>query len=193
MNNSMLSVRPLQASDLDLLIQYWMNAEPAFLQGMGVDLDKMPTREQWLDMLSRQLTQSYQEKQSYAVIWEADGEPVGHSNVSKIEYGEKAYMHLHLWQSGVRRKGMGVELVRRSLPFYFDNLHLKTLYCEPYALNPAPNKTLQKVGFQLFDTYVGVPGWLNFEQQVNVWELTREQFEKMKREHGLERGMRDGE
>ena len=45
MNNSMLSVRPLQASDLDLLIQYWMNAEPAFLQGMGVDLAKMPARE----------------------------------------------------------------------------------------------------------------------------------------------------
>ena len=177
-----LSVRELRASDLDRLIAYWTSAEPDFLTGMGVDLDKMPARERWYEMLSKQLTQSYQEKQSYAVIWEADGEPVGHSNVSKIEYGEKAYMHLHLWQSGVRRKGMGVELVRLSLPFYFNNLHLKTLYCEPYALNPAPNKTLQKVGFQLFDTYVGVPGWLNFEQPVNVWRLTREGFEGMRNE-----------
>jgi RimJ/RimL family protein N-acetyltransferase len=57
-------------------------------------------------------------------------------------------MHLHLWYPDKRIKGMGVQLVKKSLPYFFNNLHLKTLYCEPYALNPAPNKTLPKVGFE---------------------------------------------
>jgi len=182
MNNNMLSVRPLRASDLDLLIHYWMSAEPAFLWGMGVDLDKMPTREQWVDMLSRQLTQSFEEKQSYCLIWQIDGQPVGHSNVSKIEFGTQAYMHLHLWQSGLRQKGMGADLVRLTLPYYFENLQLKTLFCEPYAHNPAPNKTMEKVGFTFVKTHTCIPGWLNFEQEVNLWELTREQFERMRDE-----------
>lgn len=179
MNEPHLSVRELQASDLDLLIRYWTTAEPDFLTGMGVDLAKMPTREQWVDMLSKQLTLSYEDKPSYAIIWLADGQPIGHSNVSKIEYGVRAYMHLHLWQQDVRRNGMGAALVRLTLPFYFENLRLQTLYCEPYALNPAPNKTLEKVGFRHVETYTGTPGWLNFEQPVNVWELTRARFEKL--------------
>ena len=181
-----LSVRPLQASDLDRLIQYWTTAEPAFLQGMGVDLSKMPSREQWRDMLSHQLTQTFEEKQSYAIIWQVDGQPVGHSNVSKIEFGVQAYMHLHLWQSGLRQHGLGAELVRLTLPYYFENLQLQTLFCEPYAHNPAPNKTLEKVGFEFVKAYTGIPGWLNFEQEVNLWELTRERFKKMKKAHGLE-------
>lgn len=178
MSQATPSVRPLQSSDLDPLIDYWLNAEPAFLQGMGVDLDKMPARQQWVDMLSKQLTQSYEEKQSYCLIWEVDGQSVGHSNVSKIEFGSNAYMHLHLWRPVLRQQGLGAALVRLTLPYYFENLHLKTLFCEPYAHNPAPNKTLEKLGFTLLKTYVGTPGWLNFEQEVNLWEMTRQQFER---------------
>lgn len=174
-----LSVRELRASDLDRLIAYWTTAEPDFLTGMGVDLAKMPSREQWMEMLSRQLTQTFEEKQSYAIIWLLDGQPVGHSNVGKIEFGVQAYMHLHLWRSDLRQQGIGADLVRLTLPWYFENLQLQTLFCEPYAHNPAPNRTLQKVGFEFVKTYTGIPGWLNFEQEVNVWELTREQFEKM--------------
>jgi RimJ/RimL family protein N-acetyltransferase len=152
---------------------------PLFWKAWASTFPKCPAAQQWVDMLSRQLTLSYEEKPSYAIIWLADDEPVGHSNVSKIEFGVKAYMHLHLWQSGLRQKGMGAELVRLTLPHYFKNLQLQTLFCEPYALNPAPNKTLEKVGFRHVETYTGIPGWLNFEQPVNVWELTRERFEKM--------------
>jgi RimJ/RimL family protein N-acetyltransferase len=85
-------------------------------------------------------------------------------------------MHLHLWQSADRIKGLGTQLVWLSLPFFFDNYLLKTLYCEPYALNPAPNKTLEKVGFHKIREYVSIPGWLNFEQPVQLWQLTREQY-----------------
>lgn len=176
MTHPHLSVRPLQSSDINLIINYWLSADPEYLLGMGADPAKMPIREHWEKMLSQQLTQSYEEKQSYGVIWEADGQPVGHSNVNKIRFGQEAYMHLHLWNSGLRRKGMGVELVRLSLPFYFENLQLKTLYSEPYALNPAPNKTLDKAGFELVKTYTTIPGYLNFEQEVNLWEMTRERF-----------------
>jgi len=173
----MLSVREIKPDDIALIAHYWLSATPEFLMGMGVDLAKMPARDTWLTMLSEPLSLPYPEKKSYCLIWEAEGRAVGHSNVNKIVYGQEAYMHLHLWETGLRQRGAGAELVKMGLPYFFNNLRLQTLYCEPYALNPAPNRTLAKAGFQLRDTYTTTPGFLNFEQEVCRWELTREAWE----------------
>ena len=63
-------------------------------------------------------------------------------------------MHLHLWKSSVRQKEADAALVKLTLPFFFENLRLKDLFCEPYALNPAPNKTLAKTGFEFVKEYI---------------------------------------
>lgn len=173
------SVRYLTHPDIELIIRYWLEAEPAFLEGMGVDLNKMPTRAEWRSMLEEQLSLPVPEKKSYGLIWLLDGVAVGHCNINKIQFGKEAFMHLHLWNADSRQKGAGQALVRQSLPFFFEQYQLETLYCEPYALNPAPNKTLEKVGFQFVKEYVTTPGWLNFEQPVNLWALSRERFQRL--------------
>ncbi|CAN5724849.1 hypothetical protein BH11BAC4_BH11BAC4_27010 [soil metagenome] len=179
MNESLLSVRELQASDIDLITQYWLNADPAFLTSMGVDVAKMPGAEEWKQMLSAQLTVPYQEKRSYGIIWEENGMPVGHSNVTPIAFGEEGFMHLHLWNGALRKKGTGTALVKMTIPVFFKNLQLKKLFSEPYALNPAPNKTLSKAGFEFVNEYITTPGYLNFEQPVKRWELSYERFKKL--------------
>ena len=186
MNKNIFSVREIQKTDIELITQYWLTADPAFLTGMGVDLSKMPSRDEWIKMLSEQLTQPYPEKKSYCTIWLVDNKPIGHCNVNKIKFGEAAYMHLHMWNAGFRKKGMGTELVKMSLPYFFENMELKKIYSEPYALNPAPNKTLEKTGFTFVKKYITIPGFLNFEQPVKCWELTYEQFQKQKNHSGIE-------
>ena len=42
---------------------------------------------------------------------------------------------------------------------------------------PPPNKTLAKLGFEFVETFEGIPSWINFQQKVNKWVLTREHFE----------------
>src|SRR5436190_11634651 len=143
---------------------------------MGVDLDKLPKRDDFIQMLTTQIQSDYRNKKSYALIWEVDGKQIGHSNINPIVFGNTAKMHLHIWKPDYRRKGVGTELVRKSLPFYFKNFELKEIICEPYALNPAPNKTLEKVGFKFVKRYTTVPGSVNFEQEVNQWSLSKENF-----------------
>ncbi len=171
-----LSVREIEQQDIELIANYWLESDPAFMESMGVELSKLPAREFWYEMLRSQLDAPIEDKQSYATIWEADGKAIGHCNVNKIVFGKEAYMHLHIWDKTIRKKGYGEQLVKMSLPYFFNNLNLETIYCEPYALNPAPNKTLAKLGFQLEKEYVTTPGFLNFEQPVTRWKLTREQF-----------------
>ncbi|WP_242927220.1 GNAT family N-acetyltransferase [Pontibacter vulgaris] len=174
-----LTVRELQAEDIALIANYWLESDPEFLVSMGVDLEKLPTREGLTNMLTRQVNLPLQEKVSYALIWLADGTPVGHTNVNAIEFASSAFMHLHLWKTENRQQGIGTELVKKSLPYFFENLQLQELYCEPYALNPAPNKTLEKAGFEFEKRYTTIPGSLNFEQEVNRWKLTRDNYEKI--------------
>jgi len=175
-----LSIRELKSEDLDSLISYWTGSDASFMKNMGVDMNKMPNESEWKTFLSKQLSQNYQEKESYCLIWLLNNQAIGHSNISKISYGEEAYMHLHLWNQNHRIKGLGAQFVKLGIPLFFKNMELKNLFCEPYALNPAPNKLLQKLGFQLFDQYTGIPGWLNFEQPVNKWLLTKENYINLK-------------
>jgi RimJ/RimL family protein N-acetyltransferase len=110
------------------------------------------------------------------LAWIYQGEIVGHSSINKIQWGEEASIHLHLWKSQLRRNGVGAEFFRRSVNFLFRDPGLKTLYCEPYAENPAPNKVLSRLGFTFVKTYKTIPGKTCFEQNVNRWELLRSQI-----------------
>jgi RimJ/RimL family protein N-acetyltransferase len=107
-----------------------------------------------------------------------DNKAIGHSNINKIIFGGEAYMHLHVWDESRRKKGMGHTFLKKTLPYYFNAFHLKALYCEPYAFNPAPNKALEKSGFDFIKSYDTIPGWINLYQTVNRWCLTEEKFQK---------------
>ena len=175
-----ITVREIQLKDIDLIADYWLKSDPVFLTQMGVDLNKLPTRSGLREMLTIQINSPITNKKTYALSWELNGMQIGHSNVNEIEFGEKATMHLHLWKLTNRNKGIGTELIKKSLPFYFEKLQLKKIICEPYALNTAPNKTLKKIGFEFIKKYKTIPGSLNFEQEVSRWELTKENYEKIK-------------
>lgn len=181
MSENIFSVRELQKEDIDLIINYWLNADPAFLQAMGVDLNKMPKRDEWEQMLTEQLSQSYKEKKSYCIIWQVNDKPIGHSNINKIIFGEEAYMHLHIWYADIRKKSLGTQLIKMTLPCFFEKYQLKKLYCEPYALNPAPNNILGKVGFEFVKEYINTPGWINFEQPVKLWIMSYDRFREITR------------
>ena len=177
MNQARLSVREIQHSDIQRIADYWLTSSADHLISMGVDLAKLPTKDQLTSMLQSQLEKPYPEKQSYCIIWQVDDHPVGHCNINQIKFGEEAFMHLHLWNSGLRQKGSGLELVKMTLPYFFEKYKLKNLFCEPYALNPAPNRTLEKAGFKFVKKHRTIPGSLNFEQEVNRWVMSLEDFQ----------------
>ena len=166
-----LCVRESTRNDFTSIVDYFLKSDPAFLIQMGVDISKLPTRDEWLELLSNEFSKTDENKNFFFVIWLMDNLPVGHSNINKIIFGKEAYMHLHLWEAERRQKGRGYEFLKMSLPFYFDRFRLKQLYCEPNAFNPAPNRTLKKLGFHFNKQYDTTPGWINSFQTVNNWVL----------------------
>jgi RimJ/RimL family protein N-acetyltransferase len=172
----MIAVREMKAKDAELIVRYFLDAAPDFLKTMGVDQAKLPPFEDWMKMMQSDLKKPVEEKQFFYVIWMFENKPIGHSSINKIVYGQEAHMHLHLWGAEKRHQGIGTSLLRLSLPYYFRNFKLNELFCEPHALNMAPNKTLEGLGFELVKEYETTPGWLNFHQPVKRWRMTRNGF-----------------
>jgi len=176
-SDATLAVREMHEGDIDAVVSYWTDSAPDYLVSLGVDLDKLPPRDDLRRMLAGQLAKPYREKRAYALIWLIDGTPAGHSNLNPVAFGDEASMHLHLWRSGSRFRGCGVPLVRLSLPYYFDRFRLRRLVCEPYALNGPPHRVLEKAGFTFEREYTTVPGSINFRQPVRRWIMTRERYD----------------
>ncbi|MEO6547512.1 MAG: GNAT family protein [Ferruginibacter sp.] len=179
MIEDILSVRELAKSDIELIASYWLCSEKTHLENMGVEISKMPTKDQFVTYMESQVETPMGQKQSYCIIWQLNNTPVGHSNTRPTIFAKEAFMHLHLWDTVNRRRGIGNQFVKLTLPYFFENLQLENLYCEPYALNAAPNKTMQKAGFDFVKEYITTPGPSNFEQPVKQWVLTREKYTQL--------------
>jgi len=176
---SALKIRELTQEDVEYFVNYWLDSSPEFLAGMGVDIKKKPNKKQLVDLLSSQIEIPMENRKSYFLTWLINDKPIGCSNVNQIVFGKQAFMHLHLYQKDNRQKGIGTEFVKKSLPFYFENLNLQQLFCEPYSLNIAPNKTVEKIGFEFVKQHLTIPGASNFEQLVNQWKLTRKKYKEI--------------
>ena len=169
-----LSVREMKSVDIALIIDYFVNADAAYLNGMGADKDKLPSKTVWTDRLKLELEKPVLDKEYYYLIWLMDDQPIGHSNINNISFGKYATMHLHMWNSQKRRKGLGLSFVNLCIPYYFKNFELEKLICEPYSHNIAPNKILKKAGFRFIKKYDTVPGIISFYQSVNRYEMKKE-------------------
>lgn len=172
----MLTVRKISSKDVPLIAGYWSSASRDDLLKMGALKEMIPSKEELVAHISKQVEAPLHKQQMFILIWEMSGHAIGHCFVNKIEIGHQAHMHLHLWKINTRKKGIGVPLLKQSIPVFFKELKLQTLWCEPYAKNPAPNKALVKVGFKLVKSYWGIPGTWCFEQEINQYKITRSEL-----------------
>jgi RimJ/RimL family protein N-acetyltransferase len=168
-----LTVREMSADEIGIIIDYFLNATPEFLETLGVDPTRFPPTGAWRERARREAELAVEQRGWLPVIWLSDDRPVGFSTSDKIRYGEQADMHLHVIDPGRRNSGIGTACVRLTVDLYFERLKLKRLFCEPNAFNVAPNRTLQKAGFKYLKTHMTVPGPLNFHQAVNRWVIER--------------------
>ncbi len=173
-----LAVREMEPKDIPLIIDYFYNADAEFLAGMGADKNRLPGKREWHHKLEQEYSKPFTEKEHYYIIWLEEGKAIGHSSLNEIVYGHSAKMHLHLWSPSKRKRGLGKQLLSLTLPHYFSTFKLRTLICEPYAANPAPNRTLPHLGFVRVKTYATIPGKINFYQAVHQYELKRQDHEK---------------
>lgn len=168
------TVREMHLDEVHIRIDYFHQATDAYLRTLGVDRAKLPSPSSWRDAYEADLSRPLHERTGYALVWELDGEVVGFSSADRIVFGDEAHMHLHILEPERRRSGLGSQFVLLSAAEYFDTFDLRRLYCEPNAVNVAPNRTLQRAGFRYDRSHECTPNPINFRQVTTRWVLERE-------------------
>jgi RimJ/RimL family protein N-acetyltransferase len=168
-----VAVRPMRLDEVGIRIGYFHDASDEYLEHLGADRARMPSRDAWRAHYEVDFARPLAERETYNLIWEVDDEAIGFSSVDHIAFGEEAFMHLHIAREPRRRHGLGTELVRLSVAEYFRALELERLFCQPNAFNIAPNRTLQRVGFRYVFTKEMRPSTINFPQPITRWVLER--------------------
>ena len=163
------SVVEMKLEEVDLIIDYFHHATREHLDTMGVDPTRLPDPAKWRERYAYEYSQPIERRKTFLVVWKSGDTPVGFSTSDRIVYGQEAYMHLHILDPEQRRRGMGTECVKQTVKLYFEALQLQRLFCQPNAFNVAPNRTLQSAGFKYLQTYMTVPGPLNYRQAVTRW------------------------
>lgn len=163
------AVRPMSLDEVGIRIEYFHDSSDTHLLMLGVDRTLLPSRADWSAFYERDYARPIAERENYSLVWLLDDEIVGFSSADRIEFGEQAFMHLHIRDSGRRHAGLGARFVRLSAPHYAEALQLRRLYCQPNAFNIAPNRTLQRAGFRYVMTLETTPSAINFRQPVTRW------------------------
>jgi hypothetical protein len=169
-----LSIRPMQAADVSLMVQYWMNCTDEDLSRMGADKTKLPSTEAFSLVLHEICKTPQSDAKSFYLIWLIDGVAVGHSALKDIVHGEIAHMHLHLWNEDYRGKGHGRKLFCLCALEFYKLFKLKLILCEPRASHPMPNSMLSKIGFQKWKTYLSTSSELSETCDLNSYIIDRE-------------------
>jgi RimJ/RimL family protein N-acetyltransferase len=166
-------VRPMRLDEVDVRIDYFHDASDEYLTRLGVDRALLPSKDAWRVYYEEDYARPLAERETYNLAWLLDDRIVGFSSVDNIDFGEQAFMHLHIVEEPRRRSGLGTEFVRLSVDEYFRTLRLRRLFCQPNAYNVAPNRTLQRVGFRYVFTEEMAPAIINFPQPITRWVLER--------------------
>jgi RimJ/RimL family protein N-acetyltransferase len=168
--NGSIEVRPFAGRrEYEQMVDYFLDADDEFLHAMGVARSRLPSREDWISSALRDHDRPIHEKERAYLAWVYGGVAIGHSSINRIEVGEAAFIHLHLWLRMHRQAGLGTTFFQLSVGHFTQDFSLKRLYCEPCADNPGPNRVLLKSEFRLIKRYRTVPGPINFEQDVNQY------------------------
>lgn len=173
MSRPSLAVREMELADVDYRIDYFHSASDEYLRVLGIDRALLPSRDQWHAFYEEDFARPLSQRANYSLLWLIDDERVGFSTTDRIVFGLEARMHLHIVTENLRGRGLGSRFVRLSTAAYFEALQLERIFCEPNALNVAPNRALQNAGFSYLFSHETTPGSYNFRQITTRWVLER--------------------
>jgi RimJ/RimL family protein N-acetyltransferase len=172
-----LVLRDLEPDDIDALVAYWVDADPEYLDFLGVDRAKLGTADDIRGRFESMIRTGDPDQERVAFVSTADGVVTSYTNLHFVRPDEN-YLHAHIIRPSARGKGLAsssfanvMQIVFREFP-RVDRLLLVT---QPH--NEAINRTLTKVGLSFERRWYDEPDGLPKPGWFNVFTFTREMVE----------------
>src|SRR5689334_9201016 len=113
-----VTFRDLAAGDLPRIADYWLNADSAFLERLGVDASRFGGAEGIIARFESAIPTGDPGQSRLAFAFDVDGEMVGYTNLNRYNATEN-YSHWHVIDPQWRKSGLSTLLYPYRLETYF--------------------------------------------------------------------------
>lgn len=170
--------RDLGHSDLPRIADYWSNAEPAFLDRMGVDQRELGSPESIMARFEPAIPSGDPDQAKLAFAIDVDGKMVGYTNLYRYSPMEN-YSHWHIIDPGRRRSGLSTLLYPYRLRTYFTCTPIEQLIHQTRPENVGVNRLLDRFVPIAETTFVAKPDGLALPGLFNLRYVMREDLPRI--------------
>ena len=143
---------PMTLEDVHAQAKYLYESSPDFLTEIGFDLDKLPTRDIYINNLQQrikaQIERPDEDKRYATMVGKLNDNAIGIVVLVPDENPETAHAHFHIWDESLRGKGLGKPLLQNGLKLLMDHQKRRTAFIEPHFENKPMNRLMEKCNFE---------------------------------------------
>lgn len=178
--NSLISVRDLTEADIPMVLGYWFHSPPGFIEGMGVDLAKMPTEPIMEKNLREKVAanRSLSASKLNALVIMHGQTPIGLHTINPLIEGDYGIFHAHIIDPKFRGRGIGLQSYPKACRIFLERFDLKKIVFKTPLRNVGAIRVKEKLGIrQIGEEVIGF-SIIRDGTPAKVFEWTREEIER---------------
>lgn len=187
-----MEVRDVTEADIPLVLDYWFRSPPGFVEGLGVDLAKLPSEVDFAENLRRKIEAAgarFEPKEApmgvappsglNSLIILHDNRPVGMHTLNPWTRGDSGIFHAHIWDAAARGRGIGVRSYPLACRVFMTRFELRRILFKTPAQNVGAVRVKEKLGIRYVGDEIVDFGVIKAGTLARVFELTREEAESL--------------
>lgn len=167
-----VTIRDVEESDIEALVSYWHDSDPAYLSSLGVNVAKLASREQTKCRFLSSIPGAQDNPERATFIVTSDGQPVAYTNLN-FSSTEEAYVHFHTFERSALVKGVVYLLFPEMFRIFFRRFPLNRLIMQTSPENENITRFLGSFGLVPRRVYISKPDGMARAGEFNVYEIPR--------------------
>jgi RimJ/RimL family protein N-acetyltransferase len=170
LNGEELVLRDLVESEIEVFVDYWHESPPEYLDFLGVDREKLGTREDTRERFRRSIRSGDPRQERVVLVLTLAGRPIAYANLHFVHPMEN-YLHAHVVDPDMRDQGIASLLLLRTLQAVFDSFPIERLIIQTRPTNTRINHVLQKAGLTAETRFIPDPDGLPVPGEFCVYDV----------------------
>jgi len=165
-------LRDVEERDVPAIVSYWHDSPPEYLRSIGLDVGRLPSREEMAKRLRAMATSGGLARRA-TLVCESGGRPVGVGTLRTGMEKKQGYAHTHILDDALRGRGLGHLLLVPVFGAWFRSFPVDEIIAQVVPENARVNRALQKSGLVPTKVELENPGGMMRPGAFNVYTIPR--------------------
>ena len=173
-------IRDIEESDLESLLSYWHETDPAYLASIGVNLEKLVSREVTRSRFLASIPGAPEPRERATFVVTSDGRLVAYTNLN-FKSMDEVYVHMHTLVRSPLAKALTYHLFPEMIKILFKCFPITHLNIQTSPENTNINRFLAKFGLVPRRAYLETPDGMARPGEFNIYQIPRAAVDQIKR------------